>query len=83
VIHRFELNSETSGELTGNGETGDAAVAGWGAVTGSRRVEPEEVDRAFGMPVGKLRGRAGIDSLSYAVEGETEVTLGVSAARNV
>jgi 3-oxoacyl-[acyl-carrier-protein] synthase III len=56
-------------------------VAGWGAATGSRRVEPEEVDRAFGMPVGKLRGRAGIESLRYAAEEESEVTLGVLATR--
>ena len=32
------------------------------------------------MPVGKLRERAGIESLAYAVEGETEVTLGAQAA---
>jgi 3-oxoacyl-[acyl-carrier-protein] synthase III len=47
---------------------------------GSRVVPSEEVDRAFGMPVGKLRGRAGIESLAYAAESETEVTLGAQAA---
>jgi 3-oxoacyl-[acyl-carrier-protein] synthase-3 len=57
-----------------------ALIAGSGLALGSRVVPSEEVDRAFGMPIGKLRGRAGIESLAYAVEGETEVTLGAHAA---
>ena len=51
-----------------------------GFAVGSRIVPSTEVDRAFGMPIGKLRDRAGIESLAYAVEGETEVTLGAQAA---
>ena len=47
-----------------------------GFLAGSRKVPPEEVDRAFGMPIGKLRRRAGIESLAYASEGESELTLG-------
>src|SRR6266851_979070 len=50
------------------------------AVTGSRLLPSEEVDRAFGMSVGKLRGRAGIESLAYATEGENELALGARAA---
>src|SRR5260370_3420355 len=50
------------------------------AATGSRVIPSEEIDRAFGMPVGKLRGRAGIESLSYAAEGENELALGARAA---
>ena len=46
---------------------------------GSRVVPSGEVDRAFGMPVGKLRTRAGIESLAYATEDETEVSLGAQA----
>src|SRR5215467_13624057 len=49
-------------------------------LAGSRRVASEEVDRAFGMPVGKLRKRAGIESLAYAAEDESELTLGAKAA---
>ena len=49
-------------------------------VQGSRVVVSEEVDRAFGMPIGKLRKRAGIESLAYASKGENEVTLGAKAA---
>src|SRR6202162_4411649 len=55
------------------------AITGWAAALGARRVLSEEVDRAFGMPIGKLRTRAGIESVSYAAEGETELTLGAQA----
>ena len=55
------------------------AITGWAAALGARRVLSEEVDRAFGMPIGKLRCRAGIESVSYAAEGETELTLGAQA----
>lgn len=47
---------------------------------GSRSVAPEEVDRAFGMPIGKLRKRAGIEALAYVAEGEDELTLASRAA---
>src|SRR5258708_39966037 len=57
------------------------AVLRFSAVAfGSRIVPSEEVDAAFGMPVGKLRHRAGILSLAYAAVGESEVTLGATAA---
>lgn len=56
-------------------------LAGSAFVTGSRTLPSEEIDRAFGMPVGKLRSRAGIESVSYATEGEDELTLGVRAAQ--
>ncbi len=59
-----------------------ALIAGSSAVTGSRVIPSEEVDRAFGMPVGKLRKRAGIESLAYAAEGESELTLGATATEN-
>src|SRR6202790_453224 len=55
------------------------AITGWAAALGARRVLSEEVDRAFGMPIGKLRTRAGIESVSYAGEGETELTLSAHA----
>ena len=51
------------------------------AVVGSRTIPSDEIDRAFGMPEGKLRLRAGIESLAYAAEGEDELTLGVRAAQ--
>ena len=56
-------------------------LSGSSFVTGSRKLPSEEVDRAFGMPVGKLRSRAGIESVAYAAEGENELTLGARAAQ--
>ena len=58
----------------------NVSVSSSAAATGSRVIPSEEVDRAFGMPVGKLRGRAGIESLAYAAEGESELMLGARAA---
>ena len=60
--------------------TTNVLVISSAAATGSRIIPSEEVDRAFGMAVGKLRGRAGIESLAYAAEGESELTLGATAA---
>src|SRR5271155_5572432 len=56
-------------------------IAGSGATRGSRTVASEDVDRAFGMPPGKLRRRAGIESLAYVAEGENELSLGTCAAQ--
>jgi 3-oxoacyl-[acyl-carrier-protein] synthase III len=57
-----------------------SALVSSGAAVGSRTVSSEEIDRAFGMPPGKLRLRAGIESLVYAAENENELTLGARAA---
>src|SRR5882762_1119745 len=40
-----------------------AVIAASSFTVGSRVIPSEEVDRAFGMPAGKLRSRAGIESL--------------------
>jgi 3-oxoacyl-[acyl-carrier-protein] synthase III len=56
-------------------------LAGSSFAVGSRTLPSEEVDRAFGMPVGKLRNSAGIESLAYAAKGENELTLGARAAQ--
>lgn len=67
-------------EVARSAEVRFAFLAGSSAALGSRLVPSEEVDRAFSMPVGKLRNRAGIESLAYAAEGESELTLGARAA---
>jgi 3-oxoacyl-[acyl-carrier-protein] synthase-3 len=73
-------NPNLSAEKKSSGVVRDGvAITGWAAALGARRVLSEEVDRAFGMPIGKLRSRAGIESVSYAAEGETELTLGAQA----
>jgi len=56
-------------------------LLGSSSEVGSRLISSEEVDRRFGMPVGKLRSRAGIESLAYAAEGEDELTLAARAAQ--
>jgi 3-oxoacyl-[acyl-carrier-protein] synthase III len=56
-------------------------LVGSAFVAGSRTLPSEDVDRAFGMPAGKLRSRAGIESLAYVAEGENELTLGARAAQ--
>jgi len=60
--------------------TAKVSVISSAAVAGSHVIPSEEVDRAFGMPAGKLRSRAGIESLAYAAEGENEPALGARAA---
>jgi len=62
-------------------QTTNILVSSSAASMGSRIIPSEEVDRAFGMPAGKLRDRAGIESLRYAAEGENELTLGARAAQ--
>jgi 3-oxoacyl-[acyl-carrier-protein] synthase-3 len=53
-----------------------------GFATGSCFVPSEEVDRAFGMSIGKLRHRAGIESVRYAGEAEDESTLAAAALQS-
>ncbi len=48
---------------------------------GSRILPSEEVDEAYGMPIGKLRTRAGILSVAYAAENETEESLATDACQ--
>ena len=64
-----------------NGHAETVCIAGSGTAQGSRTVASEDVDRAFGMTPGKLRRRAGIESLAYVSEGENELSLGARAAR--
>ncbi len=51
------------------------------SVFGSRILPSEKVDEAYGMPIGKLRARAGILSVAYAAENECEETLAADACR--
>ena len=58
-----------------------AVIAASACTVGSRVIPSEDIDRAFGMPAGKLRGRTGIESLAYAAEGENELTLAAKSAQ--
>src|SRR5258707_13061059 len=78
---RVGMTKRTSGDRRPQlASTTKVSIISSEAATGSRIISSEDVDRAFGMPVGKLRGRAGIESLSYAAEGENELALGARAA---
>jgi 3-oxoacyl-[acyl-carrier-protein] synthase-3 len=48
---------------------------------GSRILPTEKVDEAYGMPIGKLRTRAGILSVAYAAEEESEESLAADACK--
>src|SRR5438034_2038088 len=50
-----------------------ALVVSSGFLIGSHTVPSEEVDRTFAMPIGKLRKRAGIETIAYASDGENEL----------
>lgn len=58
-------------------------LTGAASAFGSRLIPSEEVDQAYGMPDGKLRNRAGILSVAYAAENETEESLAEDACRKV
>jgi 3-oxoacyl-[acyl-carrier-protein] synthase III len=58
-------------------------VLGSASAFGSRLVPSEEVDHAFGMPAGKLKSRAGIQSFAHAAENEDEGSLGAQACETV
>ena len=73
-------SGDTKKGVVGNAFSSAVFLTGSCSVQGARVVASEEVDRAFGMPIGKLRNRAGIESLAYAAEGENELTLGAKAA---
>src|SRR5467141_509318 len=72
---------DASSEQKISASPAQAVLTGSSAAVGSRLLPSEEVDRAFGMPPGKLRSRAGIESLAYAAEGENELTLAAAAAQ--
>jgi 3-oxoacyl-[acyl-carrier-protein] synthase III len=77
-----ENSSLQAASGVGDATTGASVIlVSSSAATGSRRIPSEEIDQAFGMPPGKLRLRAGIESLAYAAEGENELMLGVRAAQ--
>jgi 3-oxoacyl-[acyl-carrier-protein] synthase III len=76
-MNDFGLNDAASA----SGPTRRVLVLASASATGSRVLPAEDVDRAFGMPVGKLRQRAGIHSVAHADDDEDELELGLRAAR--
>lgn len=86
VFHDFQ--TEQSGAKSGVPLIAQIArlvsveLASSAVVFGSRKIASEEIDRAFGMTEGKLRLRAGIESVANAADGENELTLGERAAQD-
>ncbi len=72
---------DASSEQKISASPAQAVLTGSSAVPGSCLLPSEEVDRAFGMPAGKLRSRAGIESLAYVAPSENELTLAATAAQ--
>lgn len=64
-------------------QSSDVYLVGSNSAFGARVVASEDVDEAFGMPLGKLKSRAGIHSLAYAGENEDEISLGLKAASSL
>lgn len=56
-------------------------IVGWGEALGARQVEARAVEEEFSLPVDTLREKAGIQSVSRAGAGDTEVSLAAKAAR--
>jgi len=74
------LNNGLHGQQNGPSHSSPVvSILSSGFATGSCLVPSEEVDRAFGMPIGKLRHRAGIESVCYASDSEDEATLAATA----
>jgi len=76
-----EVPSDGSGRGISKGVV-PAFTVGSSSVVGSQLIPSEEVDRAFGMSIGKLRSRAGIESVARAADGENELVLGAEAAQD-
>lgn len=87
IFQAFKEAQAENSSLPAASSVGDAAtgvsviLVSSSAAVGSRRIPSEEIDQAFGMPPGKLRLHAGIESLAYAADDENELTLGVRAAQ--
>jgi len=64
-----------------NHESG-AGITGWGWAVGSECVEVARVEKEFGLSPGRIRERAGIESVARVTAGENEVTLAAAAAKS-
>jgi 3-oxoacyl-[acyl-carrier-protein] synthase III len=58
-----------------------AGIVGWGSALGSVCVSIDRVEAEFGCSIGKLKERAGIETIRRVSAGEDEITLALSAAQ--
>jgi 3-oxoacyl-[acyl-carrier-protein] synthase-3 len=55
-------------------------ITGWAAAVGSRTIPVQHLEAEFGLPDGKLRTAAGIESVTRVAPGQDEASLGAAAA---
>lgn len=60
---------------------GQAVILGWGEALGSQVIPAEQVESEFGLTPGKLRDRAGIESVRRVTGPENEFNLAAVATR--
>jgi 3-oxoacyl-[acyl-carrier-protein] synthase III len=60
---------------------GQALILGWGEALGSQVIPAEQVESEFGLTPGKLRDRAGIESVRRVTGPENEFNLAAVATR--
>jgi 3-oxoacyl-[acyl-carrier-protein] synthase-3 len=58
-----------------------AGIVGWGSALGSESISIARVETEFGCSIGKLRDRAGIETIRRVSAGEDEIALGRLAAQ--
>src|SRR6266849_9469091 len=60
---------------------GQAVILGWGEALGSQVIPADQVESEFGLTPGKLRDRAGIESVRRVTGPENEFNLAAVATR--
>lgn len=60
---------------------GQVGILGWGIALGTKQVSVGEVEHEFNLPKGRLKARAGIESLCRVAENQDEVSLATVAAK--
>src|SRR5439155_15534164 len=65
-----------------SGSNLEVAIAGWGHLLGSLKVDAATIEQECGVAAGTIRDRAGIESVRRAGSGEDEITLAQQAAQS-
>jgi 3-oxoacyl-[acyl-carrier-protein] synthase-3 len=73
--------SEKFAELQNLASEEPTRILGWAHTLGSLVVPVTQIEKEFSLPAGKLRSRAGIESVRRAAGPENEINLAAAAAR--
>lgn len=63
-------------------DRGDVRVLGWGRAAGTAQISVEQIEREFGLSAGRLRERAGMETVARVDPGEDEISLAMRAAED-